>query len=539
MISPRRIPDVADILEKNILEPIAALSQAVENGDKALRDLADEANDSARIASASLRNLGERIEEAAVDELRESVEGLEDGVLDVVRALADGPITDTLRCTRDAVGYYYNASEDILKLTNSGALLNDLGDGALNALGTQVPFDRIRDRILPQLKDFDLNRLLPDFAGLKLEHLFEDIKIPEDPLEEYEWISMQHGFDRDRLGAWSQISVNKAFNERMQVFDLSPITLQLERSTFRAFSRLETAGGSGSAQSSNGRLSADWIVDLNGEPVLTIRDAHLVFDSDGGLDFDFDAGNLVLAPALQFVTDAIKTFLSPADGMTITPVAPGGIKAELTLPVPDIGTGAFTMTGITLYSHFSLSVAGGFEVATGLWLSRPDRPFGLAVLFLGGGGWFGVDVRYRPPEVFETRVSLGISAGAMIALNFGVARGSAGMLFTIGLDFYRNWASSGSGELAISIGFLVWGEFSILGIASAYLRLVLRVEYRDGSMTGYGRISVSIKICWCFTLKVNRDVQKRFTGGGNNARVADMRTTKEQAIRADLNNSDW
>ncbi len=39
-------------------------------------------------------------------------------------------------------------------------------------------------------------------------------------------------------------------------------------------------------------------------------------------------------------------------------------------------------------ARWDLLVFGGFEVRTGLWLSRPERPFGLAVLFLGGGGWF-------------------------------------------------------------------------------------------------------------------------------------------------------
>ena len=205
--------------------------------------------------------------------------------------------------------------------------------------------------------------------------------------------------------------------------------------------------------------------------------------------------------------------------------------------MPDIGTGAFTMTGITLYSHFTLNVAGGFEVATGLWLSRPDRPFGIAILFLGGGGWFGVDVRYRPPRVFETRVSLGVSAGAMVAVNFGVASGSAGILFTLGLDFYQNWASGKSGELAISVGLLIWGEFNILGIASAYLRLVMRIEYRNGSMTGYGQLSISIKICWCFTLRVNQQVEKQFAGSGRSA-AADQ-AAKKEAVSADLRNSDW
>jgi hypothetical protein len=113
------------------------------------------------------------------------------------------------------------------------------------------------------------------------------------------------------------------------------------------------------------------------------------------------------------------------------------------------------------------------------------------------------------------RVSVGVSAGAFVAVNFGFAQGSAGILFTGGVDFYRDW-QSGNGSTAISIGILIWGEFSVMGIASASIRLVLRITYTDnGGMVGTGTFSVSIRICWCFTLRVSRTAQKVFSGGSN------------------------
>ena len=210
------------------------------------------------------------------------------------------------------------------------------------------------------------------------------------------------------------------------------------------------------------------------------------------------------------------------------------------------------MTGITLSTYFELQVLNGFEVSTGLWLSKPERPFGLAIVFLGGGGWFGVDVRYRPPSTFITRVSIGISAGAFIALNLSVIRGSAGLLFTAGLDYYRDSSKGGGGQLVVSVGILVWGEFSILSFISAYLRLIMRVEYRAGSMTGYGRVSVSIKICWCYTFRCNRPISMPFARGGSkstariaaaSARVAAQPQAREQriaqAVRSHLDSLSW
>ncbi len=541
------IDNVVDVVEGQLLQRLDSLEKLLGDASANIDKLAAEAKAAAAQATGSLRNIGERIErearEEVLEKLRDQVEDIEDSALEMVRSLAEGPVTDTLKSTRDWVGYYYDDAKEALDLTRTGAIFNDLGDSLLNGLSTQIPIDRIRDRLMPQLRDFDLNQLLPDFAGLKLEHLFDGVKIPEDPLAEYDWIDLRHGFDKDRLTAWSTVAIDRNFDNDLEVFRLEPLGLSVQNSRFEAKSRFEAGKQSPLTQTTSGNLSADWVIDLNGESILTIEKGGLVFDESGKLDFDFKPENLKIAPALQFITDALENFFSPMDGLTITPVAPGGVKAELSMPVPDIGTGAFTMTGITIYSHFDLLVAGGFEVGTGLWLSRPERPFGVAILFLGGGGWFGVDLRYRPPTVFETQVSIGLSAGAMIALNFGVAHGSAGILFTIGIDFYRNWKSGSSGDVVVSVGLLVWGEFSILAIASAYLRLVLRIEYRNGAMTGYGLISLRIKICWCFTLKVKHEAVQKFGGGGAAAHrslsSAVALPSIKKAITADLANLDW
>ena len=512
--------DRVKFLEKQVRDAIDSLERGLDDAANSVRDLADQAHGVAERAAAGMRRIGEQVEQAVASELRNVVQGAEAAALELARALAEGPITDTMRCTRDWVGYYYDQARDALDVTRAAAVFNDLGGSVLNSLAAQVPFDRIRDRVLAQLGNFDVSKLFPDFAGLKLEHLLGGMTIPSDPNEEYDWIKMRHGFDRARLTAWSEVTIDKLFDDSPELFTLPPIALSVVQPQFTASSRIEADLQGVRAQRTQARLVADWTVTLNGQLIMSIEKGGLYFDNEGGFRFDFEANNLQLAPALQFVTDSLRSLLPPDEGLTLTPLLPGGISVELSLPLPDIGTGAFTLTGITLFTHFDLLVAGGFEVRTGAWLSRPERPFGMAVLFLGGGGWFGVDVRYKPPREFETRVSLGLAAGAFVAINFGVARGSAGVLFTVGLDFYRNWLQSGSQDLAISIGILVWGEFSILGIVSAYLRIVLRIEYRNGEMTGYGNVSVSIKICWCFTLRVNSNIRLPFKSAKRSARMS-------------------
>lgn len=542
------VKDVVSSLDA-VIAKLADLSGIADQ--LSIADLEQMVQGAVREAESALGNMADRVEREVVGALVNLVEGAVQPALDVTRAFAEGLVTDTIRCSRDWLGYYFDPNLLAVDVTRASAVFNQMGKDALNSLATQMPFDRIRDRMMAQLADFDVNKLFPNFAGLSLEYLLGDLKVPPDPLAEYEWIKIKHGFDKDRLTAWADVFIDKKFEGETEVFDLSPVVLAVNEPHFSGHSRIGSPDGFGNAQSTTAFLKADWVVKVNNEPMMTIEDATLTFDESGKLDFDFSPSDVKLAPALEFITDALKALLPPDSGLTLQPLLPGGVRAELSLPLPDIGTGAFTMTGITLNTYFELQVMNGFEVSTGVWLSKPERPFGIAILFLGGGGWFGVDVRYRPPSTFVTRVSVGISAGAFVALNLSVIRGSAGLLFTAGLDYYRDSSKGGGGDLVVSVGILMWGEFSILSFISAYLRLVMRVEYRNGSMTSYGRVSISIKICWCYTFRCNRPISMPFGGGTSRSSSSAAALTEaasvpkalenriEQAVRSHLDSLSW
>jgi hypothetical protein len=508
---------------KSALDPSAPLDHVEQLVETAARTITD-----------GLEGAGRQVERAVVDELRNLGNQVSGAGLELTRVLATGPINDAIACTRDRLGYYYDAAKDQLDVTRASAIFNDIGASVLNSLSAELPFDRIRDRLLPQLDGLDLGQLLPNFGGLKLEHLFPDLKAPNDGSDN-DWIRIRHGFDKDRLTAFANVDVDKVIEGTPAVFVLPPVSLKLRDAHFLASSRLELSSGGGKSQSTKASIDADWLLCVSERPIVTIRDGSLFYDSDGGFDFDFDSEKVELAPEFQFITQALKSLLPQEEGLTLTPIMPAGIRAELGLPLPDLTTGAFTLTGITLYAVMELTIADGFEVRTGFWLSKPERPFGLAILFLGGGGWVGVEVRYRPPSRFVTRVSIGVSAGAFVAINFGVARGSAGILFTAGVDFYRNSETQG-GQALITLGILVWGEFSILGIASASLRMMMSVTYDadNGRMFGTGRVEVSIKICWCFTLRVSQTVRQNFigkSGGGGNREAPEGPDKFSKAVR--------
>jgi hypothetical protein len=503
--------------------PIEEVEAAVEAASKTIID--------------GIEGAAKQVERAVVDEVRNLGSEITAAGLELTRVLATGPVNDAIACTRERLGYYYKAAQDLLDVTRASAIFNDLGGTVLNSLSAELPFDRIRDRLLPQLDGVDLSQLLPNFGGLKLEYLFPDLAAPNDEGSDNDWIRIRHGFDKDRLTAFANVDVDKVLDGAPTVFILPPISLKVRNAHFLASSRLELSSGGGKSQSTKASLNGDWMLCLSDRPIVTMNDATLLYDSDGGFDFAFDSDKVELAEEFQFITQALKSFLPDDEGMTLTPIMPAGIRAELGLPLPDLTTGAFTLTGITLYAFMELLIADGFEVKTGFWLSKPERPFGLAILFLGGGGWVGVEVAYRPPSRFITRFSIGISAGAFVAVNLGgVAHGSAGILFTAGVDFFRNSETQG-GQTLITLGVLVWGEFSILGIASASLRLMMSVTYNadTGSMIGTGSVEVSIKICWCFTLRVSQRVTQTFAGGNRPKQLAQASNGRDRfdtAVRA-------
>ncbi|WP_276289601.1 hypothetical protein [Cupriavidus basilensis] len=455
-----------------------------------------------------------------------------DAGLNTLRVLAEGPVTDAMRSTRERIGYYMHDSELGVALTRASAVFNELQGDVLNALNINMPFDRLTDRLKACVDGMMVRDLFPRLAGIDMTYLLPDLNVPVEGDHQYEWLRLQHGFDKDRLQAWAKVSINKRFESDATLFDLGSVKLRLLRPLFVGNSDIAIGKDGQRTQRTSATLNADFEMSLNNHPMVTLRNGTLSFNESGRLDFDIEANNIELAAELKFISEAVQKWKPEFDGFTLTPLLPAGVSSSLALPLPDIGTGAFTLTGISLNSHLDLRIADGFEIATGLWLSKPDRPFGLAILFLGGGGWFGIDASYRPPSRFTTRVSVGISAGAFIAVNFGFASGSAGILFTASVDFSRDW-QTGSGSTAIAVGLLIWGEFSVLGIASASVRVTLRITYTDdGGMRGIGQFSVSIKICWCYTLRVNRQVTKNFVGGGSGSRT--QGTGTERALHRQL-----
>ena len=118
--------------------------------------------------------------------------------------------------------------------------------------------------------------------------------------------------------------------------------------------------------------------------------------------------------------------------------------------------------------------------------------------------------RYQPGGKLTCQVDMALDASAALAISLGPISGSVHI--NLGMRFMFN---SGQGDLSLGIFLLIGGEVSILSIVSAQVMLKLEASYSGGVFTCRGLFSISIKICWCFTLEVHEEVQCSLGSGSN------------------------
>jgi hypothetical protein len=115
-------------------------------------------------------------------------------------------------------------------------------------------------------------------------------------------------------------------------------------------------------------------------------------------------------------------------------------------------------------------------------------------------------LRYSGGKIIGS-INIGIAASASLAISLGPIDGSVSIYF--GLFATLQIGNGGGFQLGIML--LIDGRVNLLGIVDADISLLLEAEYSSGGgLTGRGVLSVSIKICWCFTLDVHTGVQYSF-----------------------------
>lgn len=452
------------------------------------------------------------------------IERLGDQTLRLVRAFGKAPIAEAMKLNRERLAYYFDELKDAVDFTPATVLVNRVGQELdklnLKTIGVRLPSRSLAEQFIAErLPQFDLREILPDFAGLSLEKLFKDVRIPPGANDA---IKITHGINEQTRRAWAKTDVLLPLGKDVSLFELGAVEIRLTKAVFEAHSEIAFNADDGRVEKSvRAAISASWHLLILNQIVLTLEDCTLRYDNGGRLKFEMQPASIKLPAALKFLSDLAKSFRpGKKNGLSFELVTensfPVGARALLSLPLPPLQTGAFAVSNLSVRSRFEVAAPRGrFYVGAGVSLSSKERPFTLTILFLGGGGWFDALAVYRPFEEgnkLSARLSIGLAAGAVFALDIGVAQGNVYFLVSL----YAEFSVGGGANLRIALRVSVGGEVSILGIVTVGIDLTLEAAYESGgTLRCSGTLTVSIEICWCFTLEVNQNVEFVLAGKGD------------------------
>ena len=157
--------------------------------------------------------------------------------------------------------------------------------------------------------------------------------------------------------------------------------------------------------------------------------------------------------------------------------------AGFSVDLPNIALGMFSITNLSLGADVQVPFLGK-AVTVGFNFCTREKPFTIAVAFLGGGGWCGIRCSAHGLEVLE----VGLEAGACIAVNFGVASGSVSAMLGvyIRIESRRGFASAATSACA--------AKWTCSGLVSACIELYMELKYQydTGKLIGQASITVNV-----------------------------------------------
>jgi hypothetical protein len=259
----------------------------------------------------------------------------------------------------------------------------------------------------------------------------------------------------------------------------------------------------------------DFALQLFGEePLVRFEFDHLSFHagSSGKPDVDIVLQKIRFLGILGFVETLRE--LIPFDGFSDPPfldVTSEGLSAGFTLGLPNVSIGVFTLSNISLGADVQVPFLGK-AVTVGFNFCTRERPFTLAVAFIGGGGWFLLRLSPDGLDVLE----LGLEAGAILAVDFGVASGSISAMLGI---YMRLEGDEGS----LSGYFRLRGEVDVLGLISASIELYLELHYEfdTGKMIGSAKLTIKVEVFF-FSTSVTISCERQFAGSKGDPSFADV-----------------
>jgi hypothetical protein len=249
---------------------------------------------------------------------------------------------------------------------------------------------------------------------------------------------------------------------------------------------------------------------------ITITFNSLTFTASSGQKsgVTVDIANVGFDGPLKFIEQLEDYMDFSGDGGPKITVTPAGIAADLSVALPPIGVGVFSLSNIAIDAGFNLPFVGG-PARFRFSFSTQDNPFTLSVAIFGGGGFFGIAIGTDGVELIQASFDF----GAMASIDLGVASGSVELVAGIYFSYGEN--NGQPPTTCILTGFVkLDGSLSILDIISLSLTFDLSLTYEDAggvsSVTGTATLTVSVSVLF-FSFSVSVTATKTFGGGASDS----------------------
>lgn len=416
-------------------------------------------------------------------------------------------------------------------------------ESAVRNIGEKVEADarRMIDNVKPSLKD-----LLPDFGGLKLEKLLSAAGLSDGLIQQFQdKLKTQHGFDPQSMSAFVDCRLDDlVLDSALTVFSFGPVALRLRNVRMSSHLRIEAGKGKETKRQGDGKLTADWDILVGGNAVITYEQAALE-NVDGNTRMQLDPKKVRMPSILQSVADTMSGLSAKDDsGLQAGIISrlpneiTGYVKFNMDVASAGAPTSGIQNLRISLFFELGLRFPrfpslqdADLRVSAGVGLSDREAPFIFAIWILGGCGWFSLRLDYLVPfkdgsPRLDIRLDVGLGVSASLAFDCGFASGSVYVALAVRVTCLISKAK-GQSSTTFSMVLTMAGNLNILGIITVQLLIVLSIGYSSpGPMIGSGMIRVKIKICWCFTLKVERSFTKRFSGSGGQSLNSSRETSR-------------
>ena len=220
------------------------------------------------------------------------------------------------------------------------------------------------------------------------------------------------------------------------------------------------------------------------DPVLRLTFETLTYTQINGQPPTLDVGHVDVAFTGDLsLVDELRKAVDLGSAAKLVDVTSSAIAVHYAYVAPPIPFGVFSIRDIAMATRLTIPYDAS-PILLELGLSSRAKPFALSVLMFGGTGYAELELDNSGIR----RIEAALEFGAMMAVDFLVARGEVHVLGGIRFEVRPNGSVSVSGYLRMG------GSVDVLGLIFVSIELVVELAYDSDSNALVGRATLVLQI---------------------------------------------